>query len=184
MERNTNIIAKNLKEIREKRNLSLDKLSEITGVSKSMLRQIEKGKSSPTISTLWKIANGLKISFSGLLTEQKTNTIVKSFKNEKVLQDNNGHYRVYPIIPFNPKMPIEIYYLEMDNNSVFISEPHQGNIEEQIFVINGVLEMEINGEKHTVKEEEYILFKANIRHIYKNVGTTEVKALMQLYYLD
>ena len=64
-------LSNNLKVIREERNLSLDKLSEMTGVSKSMLRQIEIGQSSPTIATIWKIANGLRIPFTALLKEQK-----------------------------------------------------------------------------------------------------------------
>ncbi|MEN6483123.1 MAG: helix-turn-helix transcriptional regulator, partial [Anaerolineaceae bacterium] len=67
MEDATLLIAKNLKRIREERKLSLDRLSDLTGVSKSMLGQIERGESSPTISMVWKITNGLKISFTTLL---------------------------------------------------------------------------------------------------------------------
>ena len=56
---NFNIVfAKNLKRIREDRKLSLDKVADLTGVSKSMLGQIERGDSNPTITTVWKIANG------------------------------------------------------------------------------------------------------------------------------
>ena len=165
-----NIIANNLKRIREKRNLSLDKLSELTGVSKSMIRQIEKGKSSPTISTIWKIANGLKISFSSLLTENKHNAVVKSFKSEKPLLDESGHYRVFTVTTFSPEMPVEVYYLEIDENCEFKGEPHQGNIKEQIFVISGTLEMEIENENYQINEEEYIVFKADTPHTYKNKG--------------
>ena len=179
-----NVIANNLKRIREKRNLSLDKLSELTGVSKSMIRQIEKEKSSPTISTIWKIANGLKISFTSLLTEFKHNAVVKSFKNERPLFDESGHYRVFPIVTFSPEMPVEVYYLEIDENYEFKGEPHQGNIEEKIFVINGILEMEIENENYRINAEEYIAFKADVTHIYKNKGKNTLKALMQLYYLD
>lgn len=57
------IIAMNLVKLRKNRNLTLDQVSELTGVSKAMLGQIEKGKSTPTVTTLWKIANGLQVSF-------------------------------------------------------------------------------------------------------------------------
>ena len=53
------IIAVNLKRLRAERGFSLGKLSELSGVSKVMLSQIEKGESNPTINTLWKIAGGL-----------------------------------------------------------------------------------------------------------------------------
>ncbi len=47
--------------------MSLDNVANMTGVSKSMLGQIERGESSPTVATLWKIATGLHISFTALL---------------------------------------------------------------------------------------------------------------------
>jgi Predicted transcriptional regulators len=62
------LIAQNLKRLREERKLSLDRVAELTGVSKSMLGQIERGDSSPTVATVWKIANGLKVSFTTLMS--------------------------------------------------------------------------------------------------------------------
>jgi transcriptional regulator with XRE-family HTH domain len=58
MEVNT-VIAENLKRLRTTRHLSLGKLAELSGVSKVILSQIEKGDSNPTINTLWKIAGYL-----------------------------------------------------------------------------------------------------------------------------
>ena len=55
------IIAENLKRLRTERGLSLGRLAELSGVSKVMLSQVEKGESSPTINTLWKIATGLQV---------------------------------------------------------------------------------------------------------------------------
>ena len=57
-------IGQRLKAARQNRNMTLDGLAEITGVSKPMLGQIERGRSSPTVNTLWKIATGMKIPFS------------------------------------------------------------------------------------------------------------------------
>ena len=56
-------IAHHLQSVRKARGLSLDKTAQLTGVSKAMLGQIERGESSPTIATLWKIATGLACSF-------------------------------------------------------------------------------------------------------------------------
>ena len=54
-------IALNLKRIRKSKNMSLDMLAERTGVSKSTLGQIERGESNPTVSTIGKIVEGLKV---------------------------------------------------------------------------------------------------------------------------
>ena len=56
MESMNKIVARNVKSLREKSNLSMDQLVRLSGVSKSMLAQIEKGEANPTISTLWKIS--------------------------------------------------------------------------------------------------------------------------------
>jgi transcriptional regulator with XRE-family HTH domain len=85
MEQSAGAIAENLRKVRETRGLSLDQLAELTGVSKSMLRQIETGKSSPTITTIWKIANGLRISFTALLRKPEIRVEVKSFRSDKPL---------------------------------------------------------------------------------------------------
>ena len=59
-------ISINLRKIRKEQNMSLDMLSERTLVSKSMLGQIERGESNPTITTIAKICEGLrKICFTG-----------------------------------------------------------------------------------------------------------------------
>ena len=60
-------IAFNLKRIRKSKNMSLDMLAERTGVSKSMLGQIERGESNPTVSTIGKIVEGLKVPFEQLI---------------------------------------------------------------------------------------------------------------------
>ncbi len=65
-------IAQHLQTVRKARGLSLDKTAKLTGVSKAMLGQIERGESSPTIATLWKIATGLACSFSSFLSGDET----------------------------------------------------------------------------------------------------------------
>ena len=59
-------VAEALKSLRTERGLSLSQTAELTGVSKAMLGQIELGKSSPTVATLWKIATGFNVAFSRL----------------------------------------------------------------------------------------------------------------------
>ena len=68
-------IAVNLKRIRKSRNMSLDMLAEKTGVSKSMLGQIERGESNPTVATIAKIVDGIRVTFEELIYP-KTDSVV------------------------------------------------------------------------------------------------------------
>lgn len=183
MDQQIEAVSHNLRVAREQRNLSLDQLASLTGVSKSMLRQIETGKSSPTIATIWKIANGLRISFTTLLRKQEIEAEVKPFKGNIPLTDEAKHYRVFPLVPFDPHQSFETYYMEMDPGTVFAGEPHQGNIYEYLFVTQGILEIEIQKNSFTINENEFLKFDASHPHIYRSVGDTMMTAILQLSYL-
>ena len=59
-----------LKEARRSQGLSLDAVAKLSGVSRSMVSQIERGESSPTIATLWNLTRALQVDFAGLLDRQ------------------------------------------------------------------------------------------------------------------
>lgn len=183
MEQSTGAIAENLRKVRETRGLSLDQLAELTGVSKSMLRQIETGKSSPTIATIWKIANGLRISFTALLLKSEIRAEVKSFRNGNPLTAESERYRLYPLIPFDPHLSFETYYFEIDPETIFTGEPHEGNIHEYVFVIRGILQISIDAKSFIIKPQEFLQFHANRPHTYQCVGPEMAAAIMQLSYL-
>lgn len=184
MEQSIEAVSKNLQTIREERKLSLDRLSEVTGVSKSMLRQIEMGKSSPTIATIWKIANGLKVSFTSLLRQPAVEAEVKAFKANKPLTAESDHYRVFPLTPFQPEQPFETYFIEIDPGTVFSGEPHEGNTYEYVFVTNGRFEITVDGKKFEIGENEFLQFHANCPHEYKCLGERMASAILQIAYLS
>ena len=67
----SNNVAVNLKRFRQYRGMSLDQMAERTGVSKSMLAQIERGQANPSIGVLCKITVGLQIEFEDLIQTPK-----------------------------------------------------------------------------------------------------------------
>ena len=183
MEQPLDSISDNLKTIRETRKLSLDKLSELTGVSKSMLRQIETGKSNPTIATIWKIANGLKVSFTSLLKKPVVEARVRPFTDGTPLTSESEHYRLFPLIPFEPEQSFETYYIEIDPGTVFQGEPHEGNVYEYVFVLGGRMEILVDGKGFQIKKKEFLQFRADRPHEYRCLGEEPARAIMQISYL-
>ena len=182
LEQSLDAIAMNLKSQRESRGLSLDQLAELTGVSKSMLRQIETGRSRPTIATIWKIANGLHVSFTSLLSRPLVEAEVRSFRGEKPLTAENEHYRVYPLVPFSPQQSFETYYLEIDPGTVFRGEPHQGNVHEYLFVTRGALCIGVGGKDYEISEGEFLQLPANRPHEYRCTSEETATVIMQISY--
>ncbi len=182
MKQSEGIISENLKKIRESRNLSLDQLSEHTGVSKSMLRQIETGKSSPTVTTIWKIANGLHLSFSALLRKPVTTGGVTDFISREPLYAESKHFRVYPLIPFDPRQSFEVYFFQMDPGTKFESEPHLGDVSEYILLTAGSLKVTVKHREFKISENQLLEFKADCSHTYVSSSETVVQGFFLLSY--
>ena len=90
-------IGEKLKSIRMARTLSLDDTAVLTGVSKPMLGQIERGQSVPTVTTLWKIATGLKTPLSAFLEGPQTEYTVTGPDEANVILGDGGKMRAYPL---------------------------------------------------------------------------------------
>lgn len=184
METLNSIIGNKLKEIRNKRNLSLYDVSELTGVSKAMLGQIERGQSNPTISTLWKIATGLKVSFSFFIDEDQDEVKVIN-QNEiiPVIEENNK-MRLFPIFAFDAKRGVEIFTIELDCGCKHVSSSHDDGVEEYIIVTEGEIKLDIGNQKFILKKGSSIKFAANKAHVYENIN--KEKAVFQniIFYLN
>ncbi|MBD8836841.1 MULTISPECIES: helix-turn-helix domain-containing protein [Paenibacillus] len=162
-------IGERLKEIRATRNLTLEDVSKLTDVSKPMLGQIERGQSSPTITTLWKIAVGLKVPLSLLLEELEDECSVVDTRSKDAIIENDGKMRAFPVFPFDPTRNVEIFYIEFDPGCHHPSERHLDGVEEYVFVVQGMLEMVVNKKKIVLKENQALRFRANVFHSYNNL---------------
>ncbi|NMB27359.1 MAG: helix-turn-helix domain-containing protein [Tissierellia bacterium] len=182
MENISIIIANNLKEIRKNRRLSLDKLSDITGVSKSMLGQIERGESNPTIQTVWKIAKGLKISLTSLIVLKKPDILLVREEHISPIVADEGKFKIYPVFPFDDRKRFEILSIEIHPGSSSISEPHEKNTEEYITVYKGELTVKIGQEEYIIKSGDSIKYFADQEHSYHNFSKNITKMSMVIYY--
>jgi Predicted transcriptional regulators len=162
------VVGKRLKTIRTEKQLSLDEVSRLTDVSKPMLGQIERGQSSPTITTLWKIAVGLKIPLSSLLEEEDKECTVVDIQSKEAIVEENGTMRAYPIFSFDPNRNIEIYYIELVAGCHHTAKAHSGGVEEYVFVIQGCIEMVIDDKKIILHENQTLRFQADVIHAYNN----------------
>lgn len=163
-----NTIGERLKEIRANRVLTLDDTAKITGVSKPMLGQIERGQSIPTITTLWKIATGLKVPLSSFLEEQQPEYTVVDIAQEATISEDSGRMRAYPLFPYDPIRNVEIFYIEFDAGCKHISEKHNDGVEEYILVQTGTLQLVLNDQELVIAKNQSIRFKADIPHSYNN----------------
>ncbi|MFS0781905.1 helix-turn-helix domain-containing protein [Bacillus sp. 1P06AnD] len=160
-------VARNLRSIRLARHLSLDQLSQLTSVSKAMLSQIEKGQSNPTVTTLWKIANGLQVSFSTFLKEDdRPNTSLVELDTLEPAMDDEAHYLVYSIFPFDQEKRFELFTVDIHPGFTHHAQSHSGI--EYIMVRQGELTVTVGSESFTVTPNKVLQFSSASPHSYKN----------------
>lgn len=175
-------VSKNIKHIREQKKLTLDSAAKITGVSRSMLAQIEKGDVNPTLSVLWKIANGYKVSFTSLIEHSQEEATVMPFKDITPIVENEGKYINYPLFTFDEQRLFETYRIVISPSGNLEAEPHLVGTEEYITVFNGKVEITVGDNSYSLNEGDSIKFKADIKHAYKNKGDKEAILSMIIYY--
>ena len=175
-------IGERLKEIRNTRHLTLDEVAELTGVSKPMLGQIERGQSSPTINVLWKISTGLKIPLSFFCRQPEAEYMVAGYDAAEMVTEEGGRMRAYPLFPFDPARNLEVFYLEFDAGVKHCSLPHVEGVEEYIFLVQGKLNMAIGGKEVILGEKQSIRFLADVPHAYHNVSDKICTAYNVIFY--
>ncbi len=177
-------IGQKLKAARQSRNLTLDDVAALTGVSKPMLGQIERGQSSPTVNTLWKIATGLKIPFSSFLKEQEPEYTVVDWQKQNAIIEENGAMKAYTLFGFDAVRGLEAFYIEFEAGCEHYSDKHNEGVEEYIFVIKGKLNMLLNGKSVVLEENQAIRFEADIPHAYLNPYDRTCCVYNTIFYKD
>ncbi|AKG35294.1 transcriptional regulator [Paenibacillus durus ATCC 35681] len=176
------VISMNLKNLRLERNLSLGQLSELSGVSKVMLSQIEKGESSPTINTIWKIASGLKVPYTKLIDEAIDHAVVIHKSDTKMQSENNDSFRSYCYYANNPIRDFELFKVEMEPHASKESDGHSPKTQEYILVLRGELTLRVNAQEYVLKEGDSIYFDCTSPHSFSNNQETLLEFTDIIYY--
>lgn len=174
------IIACNLKRLREERHLSLSQLANLAGVSKVMLSQLEKGGSNPTVNTIWKIAGALRLPYSSLLELPDQNVI--HIKKENLQELEEDGYHIFNYYPRDAERSFELYQVEMDCGCVHRSVGHSVDSTEYIIVTAGQLELEVNAEHYCLHTGDGLCFEAAAPHLYRQLGEERTTLTMMVFY--
>lgn len=178
----TGLVAENARRIREEKKLTLEGAAAATGVSRSMLAQIEKGEVNPTISLLWKMANGYKVSFTSLVEEREQAVSVIREEDAHPLSEDEGRYLNYPVFSFDEKTLFETYRIVIKADGHLSAQPHMRGTVEYITVFQGQVEITVGEGTFALAQGESIRFRADVPHAYRNPGEETTELSMIIYY--
>ncbi|TMV10589.1 helix-turn-helix domain-containing protein [Arenibacterium halophilum] len=161
-----NLLPARLKQARRAQGLSLEAVSNLSGVSRSMVSQIERGESSPTISTLWNLTRALQVDFAGLLeAETRDGTIDVLRARETPTIDNMGQGCRIRILSLPEEANRhELYELELKPGGRLPSQPHARGTVESLTVISGQLQVQSGAALETLGPGDTARYAADVAH--------------------
>lgn len=173
MQEPNSYLAQALKALRKQHGWSLDQAAQQTGVSKAMLGQIERGESSPTLATLWKIAGGFHISISHFLASAEqpaTGTLMRS-ANSLRQQPASDNVLIALLFPYDPYFGFELLEMTLLPGYVRESDAHESGVVEHVTVVRGAMDLLVDGEWRRLDEGSAVRFAADRPHGYRNLGS-------------
>ncbi len=177
-----------LRRLRQQRGWSLDRLAGVSGVSKAMLGQIERGESSPTVVTLWKLAGGLQLSFSDLLEQRPPPTTTsdaplwqRAARPEAPVPLADG-VRVTTLFPFDARLGYESLLVELPVGCEYLSVPHAPGVLELVLPVAGEMAIWLGDAWQPLGVGDAVRFAADQPHGYRNSGPQRARFHNLIHY--
>jgi transcriptional regulator with XRE-family HTH domain len=169
-----------VKALREGMDLSLRDLSERSGVSAATLSQVERGESSPTLVVATKIADGLELTLSQLLRldERVHVAIVRAGAGRRRGRAGHAVEELTPPLP-GQRADVSRHTLKPGASTGGEGDPpmHEPGSRETVVVLDGSIELEIDGEAHRLDAGDSVTFDADLPHGLRNPGPDEARLL-------
>jgi len=170
-----------LNERRKAKGLTLDGLANASGVSRSMLSQIERGQASPTFSTLWNITRALDVKFDELVLAPQDEIpnielVLDHYTPEIRTEDGLCNLRI--LSPAEAAGKTEWYMLTIEPGGALVSGPHAKGSSEHLTVLEGRLVLHAGKASAVVETGETARYDVSFEHSIWNESDAKASALL------
>jgi XRE family transcriptional regulator, regulator of sulfur utilization len=173
-------LGKTVQRLRKAYNLSLSELSEQSGVAKSIISQIERNETNPTLATIWRLSQALDLSIERVLrTADDEPFLEKTSRGETpILVSEDGKCKLAIIGWIKTVEWVQWYDFSADPGGVLESEAHQRGSVESLSVSTGELEVEVGGATKRAKAGETLRYRCDRVHTIRNASHEPASATM------
>jgi transcriptional regulator with XRE-family HTH domain len=173
-------LGKTIQRLRKAYNLSLSELAEQSGVAKSIISQIERNETNPTLATIWRLSQALDVSIERVLaTSDEEPYIEKSSRADTpILVSDDGKMRLAIIGWIKTVEWLQWYDVHAEPGAVLDSEAHQRGSVECLSVLEGDFEVEVAGVVQRAKSGETLRYRCDRPHVVRCTGPTPGRATM------
>lgn len=173
-------LGKTIQRLRKAYNLSLSELSEQSGVAKSIISQIERNETNPTLATIWRLSQALDVSVDRFLGESDDAPFLQksTLADTPILVSEDGKCRLSIVGWLKTVEWLQWYDMRAEAGGLLDSEAHQRGSIECLSVIEGELQVEIGGIVETVRTGETLRYRCDRPHTIRNATDKRARAFM------
>ncbi len=173
---------KTIGRLRKAEALSLGELAEQSGVAKSMISQIEKNESNPTLATITRLSRALGTSVEAVLSvnDSDDDPLVEHArrKDTPVLMSDDGLCTLRIIGSIDTVEFVQWYDFTAKPGGKLESSPHPDGSIENLSILTGRLSVTVDGQTWTAKAGETLRYRADRDHAIENTGENSAHATM------
>ncbi len=173
-------LGKTIQRLRKAYNLSLSELAEQSGVAKSIISQIERNETNPTLATIWRLSQALDVSIERVLaTAEDEPFLEKSNRRDTpILVSEDGKMRLAIIGWIKTVEWLQWYDISADPGGVLESDAHQRGSVETLSVLEGDFEVEVACVVQHAGTGETLRYRCDRPHTVRCVGDKPGRATM------
>ena len=173
-----------VRQLRADRGWSLQMLAGASGVSRSMLSQIERDQANPTLAVTLRIAQAFGMTLGDLVQVPKANSAITVIRaNDRAYHyRSDKHCRIRTLSPLNLEKDVEFYEVQLQPGGALQSAPHYQGTREFLTVETGQVRVESDGEVELIGKGDSVSYRADVPHAIVNAGPKEaVLFLVDIY---
>jgi transcriptional regulator with XRE-family HTH domain len=167
---------------RKRGGMTLDTLAAASGVSRSMLSQIERGQTNPTLATVWALATALKLDISELIgvrqPEKRSRIAVASASFTPEIRTEDGLCVLRILSPADRADSLEWYEIHFAPGGTLTSAPHAAGTREHLTVLDGELAVTAGDEQVAIGPGATARYQVDVPHAIANRGPAPARALL------
>ena len=170
-------VATRLQELRQARGLSLRALAATSGLSMNAIARIERGDSSPTVSSLQRLATALDVPLLEFFRVQPTLATVLVREGERLRSRREGAL-IESLGSGLPGQNLGPFLMTLEPGASGGEESIHHGGEEFVYCLEGMVEYTVDGEPHRLSAGDSLLFLAHQPHLCRNVSEDEARVLI------
>ncbi len=177
-------LGRRVKKLRADRGWSLEELAAASGVSRSMLSEIERERANPTLSVTYRIARAFGLALQDLIESADSASSIQLIRADDKAQvfRSDKQCQIRTLSPLNLEKDVEFYELRLPQGGALRSQAHVDGTREFLTVEEGSVSLESGASKEELAKGDSATYRADVSHSIVNSGRRDAVVFLVVIY--